>query len=228
MMRRIVARTSARRPCSVLAKGRQLLGRRAAWYWLGAQPFRSPKTRIAHRLLILPDTGARSIVGKEVRHYLRRTRTFTFLLLAYLLPPGPLLVAQSGRGTITGIVTDSSGAVVAGAEILIVETSTGVETKAVTTDTGVYGASSLPPGKYKVSVALRGFKTAVRDNIDLLLTQTLTLDLELQPGEITQQVTVSAEPPLLESSTQEIGTNINEKELHTWPILVGDGTRQPT
>jgi Carboxypeptidase regulatory-like domain/TonB dependent receptor len=165
-------------------------------------------------------------VGKEWSHHLRRTRTFSLQLLVSLLLPGLSLVAQSGRGTITGIVTDSSGAVVAGAEILIVETSTGVEIRALTTDTSVFGASSLPPGNYKVSVALRGFKTAVRDNIDLLLTQTLTLNFELQPGEITEQVTVSAEPPLLESSTQEIGTNINEKELHTWPILVGDGTRQ--
>ena len=153
-------------------------------------------------------------------------RTLTFLLLACLILSRPLLVAQSGRSAITGIVRDSSGAVVAGAEILIVEVGTGVETKTVTTDTGAYGASSLPPGKYKVSVALRGFKTAVRDNIDLLLTQTLTLNLELQPGEITEQITVSAEAPLLESSTQEIGANINEKEFHTWPILVGDGTRQ--
>lgn len=147
------------------------------------------------------------------------------LILVASVSLGPLL-AQSGRGTITGVVRDSSGAVVPGAEILIVETSTGVETKARTTDTGVYRAPYVPAGKYKISAALRGFKTAVRDNVDLLLTQTLTVDFELQAGEITEQITVSAEAPLLESSTPEIGVNINEKEFHTWPILVGDGTRQ--
>jgi len=137
-----------------------------------------------------------------------------FLVIAlaavFCLPPA---AAQSGRGTITGIVKDSSGAVVPGAEILIVEANTGVETKARTTDTGVYRAPYVPAGKYRISASLRGFKTAVRDNIDLLLTQTLTVDFELQAGEITEQITVSAEAPLLESSTPEIGVNINEKSF---------------
>src|SRR5262245_44323981 len=156
---------------------------------------------------------------------MKAARAIRFLLLASLLP-GPPLAAQGGRGTITGIVKDTSGAVVAGAEVLIVETSTGVKTRALTTDTGLYRAAYLPAGEYNVSVALHGFKTTIRGNIHLLLTQTLTLDFELEPGEITQQVTVSTEPPLLESSTQEIGTNVNQKEFHTWPILVDDGTRQ--
>ncbi|MBI4472941.1 MAG: carboxypeptidase regulatory-like domain-containing protein, partial [Acidobacteria bacterium] len=69
----------------------------------------------------------------------------TLVSLAFLSLP---LAAQSGRGTITGVVKDASGAVVPGADILIVEKATGVQTKAFTTEAGVYRAPYLPPGKY--------------------------------------------------------------------------------
>ena len=148
-----------------------------------------------------------------------------FCLLALVLFASSAF-GQSGRGTITGVVTDATGAVVPHAEIVIVNKATGEETKAVTTDTGVYRAPYIPPGKYKLTVAVSGFKTAVRDNIDVLLAQTVTADFTLELGEMTQQVTVSAESPLLESSTAEIGTNADERDVHSWPIFVGDGTRQ--
>lgn len=145
--------------------------------------------------------------------------------LVLLCWAGPL-TGQGTRGTITGVVKDSSGAVVPGADISIVEKATSVETKAVTTEAGVYRAPYLPPGRYRVSASKSGFKTAVRDNVDVLVTQTVTLDFSLDPGEISEQITVSAETPLLEASTPEIGTNLTEKEFRTLPILVGDGTRQ--
>lgn len=147
-----------------------------------------------------------------------------FSLLA-LLMLGSSVFGQSGRGAITGVVQDATGAVVPNAEVLIAEKSTGVETRAKTTDAGVYRAPYIPPGKYKLSVAVSGFKTAVRDNIEVLVAQTITADFTLELGEVSQEVTVSDETPLLESSTSEIGTNTTEKEVHTWPIQVNDGTR---
>ena len=146
-------------------------------------------------------------------------------VLACLLLAG-LLGAQGTRGTITGTVNDASGAVVPGAEITILEKATGVETKSVTSEAGVYRAPYLSPGIYRVTVALKGFKTAIRDNVQILVTQTVNLDFTLELGEVTDEITVSAEAPLLESGSSEIGTNTTEKEVHTWPIQVGDGTRQ--
>ena len=154
------------------------------------------------------------------------TKTASILLILVLAAAAGPLLAQSGRGTITGAVQDGTGALVPGAEVTITNKGTGVEVKAVTTSTGVYRAPYLEPGTYHVSAALKGFKTAVRDNVPVLLTQTVTLDFTLEIGEVTDTVTVSAEAPLLESSTAEIGINATEKEFHTWPILVGDGTRQ--
>lgn len=144
---------------------------------------------------------------------------------AFLLVLGSLC-AQGTRGTITGTVHDSSGAVVPGAQIIILEKTTGVETKSVTSEAGVYRAPYVPPGTYKVSAELKGFKTAIRDNVQVLVTQTVNLDFTLETGEITEQITVSAEAPLLESGSSEIGTNTTEKEVRTWPIQIDDGTRQ--
>ena len=148
------------------------------------------------------------------------TKTASILLILVLAAAVEPLLAQSGRGTITGTVQDGTGALVPGAEVTITNKGNGVEVKAVTTSTGVYRAPYLEPGTYHVSAALKGFKTAVRDNVPVLLTQTVTLDFTLEIGEVTDTVTVSAEAPLLESSTAEIGINATEKEFHTWPILV--------
>src|SRR5437867_9502344 len=144
------------------------------------------------------------------------------LLLCFSL----VAMAQSGRGAITGVVKDSSGAIVPGAEIQIVEKTTGVATQATTTDAGVYRAPYMPPGTYKLTASLTGFKSAVADNIQILLGQTVTVDFSLEVGQVSEQVTVTAAAPLLESSSSEIGINAVEKEVRNWPIIVGDGTRQ--
>src|SRR5262249_20792268 len=71
-----------------------------------------------------------------------------------------------------------------------------------------------------------GFKNAVRENVMLGVAQTLTLDFVLEVGASSEQVTVSAEAPLLETGTAEIGSYVSHKEFDTWPITVGDGQRQ--
>src|SRR5262245_45663207 len=73
--------------------------------------------------------------------------------------------AQGGRGTITGVITDISGADVAGAAVSIVSQTTGLETHAVSTSSGVYRAPYLAPDRYRLTVRLRGFKTEIKENI---------------------------------------------------------------
>jgi hypothetical protein len=145
------------------------------------------------------------------------------LCLAALLQPA---LAQSGRGNITGTVRDSTGAAVPGAEVVAVNLDNGVETRTLTTDTGTYRIPYVPPGKYRVTASMTGFKTAIRDNLTIQVTQTITADFVMEVGEIAEQVTVSSTAAILEKSTSEIGTAATELEVHTWPILVGDGTRQ--
>jgi hypothetical protein len=144
-----------------------------------------------------------------------------FVLTMMVIP----LHAQSGRGTLTGVVKDPQGALVPGADVIAINKANGAESKAVTTSAGLYRFPYLEPSTYSVTAAMKGFKTAARDNVTVLLAQTVTLDFTLEVGEVTQTVEVSAESPLLEASTAEIGTNATDRDVHSWPIFVGDGTR---
>jgi len=154
--------------------------------------------------------------------------TLTRILLSCLLILilGLPALAQSARGTFTGLVRDPSGAVVPGVDITITEKATGVITRTVTTEAGAYRAPYVPPGTYHITASLPGFKTALADNIQVLVGQTVTVDFDLEIGQLSDQMTVMAETPLLEASNPEIGINTTEKEVHTWPIIVSDGTRQ--
>src|SRR5262245_41339608 len=98
--------------------------------------------------------------------------------------------AQGERGALNGIVTDQTGAVVAGAEVKATNVETNIETKATTTDAGVYRLSSLPSGKYKITVKAQGFQTAVLNDVNLFVAQTLTVDIELTAGQVSEQITI--------------------------------------
>lgn len=137
-----------------------------------------------------------------------------------------ILSGQGERGTFNGTVTDSSGALLPGATVKATNIGTNVETVAVTTSAGVYRLPYLPPGPYRFNVSAPGFKTLVRDNVTLSVAQTLTVDFTMEVGNVTDQITVTAETPLLETGSAEIGSYVTEKEFDTWPITVGDGRRQ--
>jgi hypothetical protein len=136
------------------------------------------------------------------------------------------LWAQGERGTFNGTVNDPSGAVVAGAIVKVLNPATGVELSNTTTDAGVYRMPYLPPGVYRISVSAPGFKTAVRENVVLAVAQTLTVDFTLDVGNLSDQVTVSSDPPLIETGTAEIGSYVSKKEFDSWPITVSGGRRQ--
>lgn len=151
-------------------------------------------------------------------------RTAIGLFLVMLV--SAVVLAQGERGALNGIVTDQNGAVVAGAEVTATNIETNIETKTTTTDAGVYRLSSLPAGKYKLTVRANGFQTAVFSDVNLFVAQTLTVDLKLTPGQVTEQMTITGSAPLLETGTSEIGRYVTKKEFDTWPIAVGDGQRQ--
>ncbi len=136
------------------------------------------------------------------------------------------LFAQGERGTFNGTVTDSSNAVVPAAAVKATNVATGVETTVQTTAAGVYRIPYLTPGTFRIAVSAAGFKSSVRENVILSVAQTLTVDFALEIGQVSDSVTVSSDPPLLETGTAEIGSYVSKKEFDTWPITVGDGRRQ--
>ena len=98
-------------------------------------------------------------------------------LLLYSLVFTTALFGQGERGTLNGIVTDPSGAVVAGAVVKATNVATGVETAAPTTEAGVYRLPYLPPGTYRLAVSVPGFKNALRENVELAVAQTLGVQM---------------------------------------------------
>jgi hypothetical protein len=111
-----------------------------------------------------------------------------------------VVLAQGERGALNGIVTDQNGAVVAGAEVTATNVETNIETRTTTTDAGVYRLPYLPSGKYKLTVKAQGFQTTVVNEVNLLVAQTLTLDVKMQTGQVTEQMTITS-TQLLETGT---------------------------
>ena len=137
-----------------------------------------------------------------------------------------ILVAQGERGTFNGTVTDVSGAVLPNAVVTATESQTNVETKSTTTDAGVYRMPALPSGVYQLSISAPGFRTTTQGNVTLRVAQTLTVDFKMEVGEVSDRVTVSAEAPLIETTSPEIGRYVSKREFDTWPVAVSDGQRQ--
>src|SRR5258708_4728905 len=120
-------------------------------------------------------------------------------LVAISLLCAAAMLAQSDRGTITGTVSDSAGAVVPNAVVVAVNSETGVQSRTVTTSTGNYTIPSLPVGLYDLSVEVPGFKKHLQRGIKVQVAQTERVDIGLEVGTASESVTVTADPPLLQS-----------------------------
>lgn len=130
--------------------------------------------------------------------------------------------AQRNTGSIVGIVTDTTGAVVPDAAITVTDIDTGVVRNEVSTSTGNYRVVALSPGHYTVSAAAQGFSTLEHKGITLSLDQDARVDFALQPGKVGQTVTVTAQAPLLNTQNAERGTTLNEEQLQNLPSLGRD------
>jgi hypothetical protein len=140
-------------------------------------------------------------------------------VLLCVLSLAGVLSAQTGNGTITGVVTDPTGAVVSGAPIEVKNTETGVVFRAVSTDTGNYTVSQVPIGSYELTTTVQGFKRYNRQNITLAAAQVLRLDIPLEIGGSAETVTVSAESTLLKTETGDLTHNITLAQLDNLPLL---------
>lgn len=129
--------------------------------------------------------------------------------------------AQDFRSTLTGQVTDPSGAVISGATVIAVNTASGTQYKATTSSKGVYYIPYVLPGSYNVSASAPNFKTAVQKEVRLLAAQTFNQNFSLELGAVAQQVVVSTAPPQLETSTGSGGTIISTRELESVPVNGG-------
>jgi hypothetical protein len=131
--------------------------------------------------------------------------------------------AQANRATITGTVTDTSGAVVVGAQVVARNVDTGVETGTVSNSNGIYSVLNLPPGTYSLSVTREGFKPLEFEHITLILDQVAKLNAALVVGATAEAVTVTSVSPVLETETSTMGTNLNGDVVTDLPLNVYGG-----
>src|SRR5579883_1150643 len=125
---------------------------------------------------------------------------------------------QAVTASLVGTVSDSSGAGVPGAAITLTETNTGVSRSAQTNDSGNYTFSNLPPGMYAVTAERAGFKKETRSGIDVVVDTTVRIDLQLQPGEVSETVNVTSEAPILKTERADTGRQIEAKTISDLPL----------
>ena len=140
------------------------------------------------------------------------------MLLALGLAGTTLFAQVQASGTISGHVTDVSGASVANASVQITEQQTGVATSTTTNSSGFYSATLLKPGIYSIQVTVPGFNVAIRKNLTLEVAQVLQQDFRLEVGNVKQQVTVTGGTPLLNTETADLGNVISRAPLIQLPL----------
>src|ERR1700734_4521660 len=151
-----------------------------------------------------------------VRHFMR---------LCVLLVAGSTATLAFGQnantGEIKGLVQDSTGAVVEGVKVTIINVQTGVSIVSATNSAGIYDVPSVPTGLYTVSFSKAGFKEFVRKGVTLEI-QTIAVDGTLQVGSINEQMVVVAETPLVETETSDQRVDISTHAIEAAPIVGTD------
>ena len=129
-----------------------------------------------------------------------------------------LLLAQTDTATVTGVITDASGAAIAGAAITATSQATGIAAKAQSNDSGVYVLPALAVGRYDVAVSRDGFQTVRFPNLDLSAGTRAKLDAALKVGTVNEVLDVTSELPLLEAETSSLGQVVENKTITQMPL----------
>jgi hypothetical protein len=144
--------------------------------------------------------------------------TTAVLLATALLGASQPARGQAVNATLLGTVNDSSGAPVANVKLTITELNTGVSRSSQTNDSGNYVVPDLPPGTYTVTAELSGFKRASRTSVDVIVNTTQRVDLILQPGNVSETITVEAETSLLQTERADTGRKIETVLTENLPL----------
>ncbi len=150
--------------------------------------------------------------------FTRSVLSAILLAVAFAYPAS----AQEARGVITGHVKDSSGAIVPNAKVVITNVAMGTTTTLTSNDSGFYQAPYLLPGTYQVAVETKGFKKYIRDGIILRVNDNIEIDTALEIGDVGESVTITADAPLLDTTSGSMGQVIDSRRVAELPIPHGD------
>jgi Carboxypeptidase regulatory-like domain/TonB dependent receptor-like, beta-barrel len=136
---------------------------------------------------------------------------------------GGVLLAISSSGyaqeaVLTGNVVDSTGAVLPGASVTALHEASGNTFQVVTDGRGAYRVP-VRVGTYKITAELSGFRTTTRDGVEILVGQTVSINLQMAPGAVSETVTVTGESPLIDTVTSTLGGNIDPRQVQELPVF---------
>ena len=149
------------------------------------------------------------------------------LMTAVALGLPTSVFAQTERGTITGVVMDTSKAAVPGASITVVNTATNSSTNIVSSESGTYSAANLPPGPYRIEATLQGFQTSRVEGITLNAGTTARVDVTLNLGSVSESVLVVAENAVVQTEDAKVATTVSNRLIDELPLVVGGAMRSP-
>ena len=143
------------------------------------------------------------------------------ILIACLLPGAAMLAQLAGKGAISGIVEDPSGAAIPNAKVTVTNTATGISVTTTSTSAGDYTLSTLDPGAYTVKVEVPGFQTQQQQNVNVNALETTTYSPKLTLGSSSQTVTVSTAPPQLQTANATLGGTLEAEMYSALPVEMG-------
>lgn len=150
---------------------------------------------------------------------MRFLRTWALPVLAVFLLFGNIaLWGQVDQGAITGAVHDTTGAVIPGAAVTLTNVDNGLVLKAKSDGNGIYTFSPIKIGHYTITATAAGFQTTRQENVTLQVQETLNVVLVLKPGEVTQTVTVTTAPPLMQTQSGSVGQVMTAKTINHVPL----------
>src|SRR6185437_2950450 len=141
-----------------------------------------------------------------------------FLLCVSLLLTGALVSAQTNTGVITGTVTDSAGAVIAGAAVAITNLSTGASLAFTTNGDGYYTSAPIDPGTYSVAVTKSGFQSQTQTGLTLQVQARLAVNFTLTVGQVSQQVVVTGGAQVIDTQTSSLGQVLSSSTIEQLPL----------
>lgn len=145
-----------------------------------------------------------------------------YSLIAISLFSAALSFSQDTRGTIVGRISDQTGAVLPGANVVVTNTAMGTKTALKTSGDGLYQAALLQPGGYSIEVTATGFKKAVRSGIEVHVADRIEVNIVMEIGAAEQQITVTSETALLNTESASLGTVVDAKRVSDLPLSYGN------
>ena len=127
--------------------------------------------------------------------------------------------AQAGKGSISGLISDPTGAIVPNVKVVAQEQATGVKRSTVSTGAGIYSFVSLSPGNYQLTASAKGFETVVEKNVMVTLDQVSTVNISLTIGGVNEVVTVNESAALVDTSNSTVGQLISSETIDRVPLL---------